>query len=809
MRLRLSTQFVVIIVLIEAAMLMLLVWNSVRLINSSHRELLDRSIQQETLLLTNALLPGLAADDRAMLLDTLSLLEKNKDVVYASVYGMDGKLLATIGRQHSGQSDGTHKGEHIGIMTNDVFAIDKDISLAGQHVGTLHVGYSLGAVRRITQNTRVQNTGIAIVALMLLITVTVLVGYYLIRRLKHLEAGARALSQGKLDYRIDITSRDEIADVAHSFNGMAQNLQEMQQALQEKHEALQREAGHLQTLLNGVDAVVFEAEPKTYKFNYVSKEAENLLGYPDKEWQQSNFFFNHVHPDESERLKKIIVGHSRLSSSYTFDIRMRNKENEYQWIRSINSVEPVEGSDESVIRGLLLDISEQKASEDRIVYLAEHDALTGLLNRRRFQEELEKYIALAKRYGHQGSLLFIDLDQFKYINDTLGHQGGDDYLIAVSQRLAKVLREIDVFGRLGGDEFGVILPQATEDEAQKVAAKLLDILSEQTQVTEGLTASISASIGITLFPRDGDLAGDLLAKADAAMYAAKADGRNGYRLYKEEDKQLLLMQDKIHWEDRIRRALKQNLFKLHFQPVINLGTGEITHHEVLLRMQDAASGELIMPGAFIDTAERFGLIREIDAWVLENTIRFLSDENLKDPSIKLAVNLSGRNFGSMELLKKVELWLQEYNADPTNLIFEVTETAAVDNLAIAKDFIISLQAIGCKFALDDFGVGFSSLHYLKHLPIDFIKIDGGFVRGLDSDVSDRIMVKAISDIAKGLGINAIAEFVEKESTVNILCELGVDLGQGYYLGRPKNELLRDKIGPVAKSAERRNVQIIK
>jgi diguanylate cyclase (GGDEF)-like protein len=564
---------------------------------------------------------------------------------------------------------------------------------------------------------------------------------------------------------------------------MAGNLAEMQSALYSEHNALERESGHLQTILNGVDAVVLEANPETCLFSYVSKEAGNLLDFEIKEWFQKDFWRNHIHPDDLDLFNKNLDRNKDAGSSFSLDYRLKKQSGEYVWVRSINNVEHNDQG-KPIIRGLLIDINEQKNAEGKIIYLAEHDALTGLLNRRRFQEELDKSIAFAQRFNHQSALLFIDLDQFKYINDSLGHQGGDEYLIAVSKCLAKAIRDVDIIGRLGGDEFGIILSNVSEEEVAQIAHKLLKTLSEEVLISQGLLTHISASIGATMFPAHGTVTSELLAKADAAMYAIKGQGRNGFHMYMDQDKQLLAMQEKIHWEDRIKRALKDDLFLFHYQPIIDMESREITHYEVLLRMYDKENDQLIMPGAFLETAERFGLIKEIDLWVLENAIRKLGAQHLDNQSIKLAVNLSGRNFGNKDLLKDLEKWFGEYKANPESLIFEVTETAAVENLAQARDFIESLRALGCKFALDDFGVGFSTLHYLKHLPVDYIKIDGSFVRKLHVEPRDRIFIKAICDIADGLGIYTIAEFVENETIDKILGDLGVDLGQGFYYGKP-------------------------
>lgn len=791
MRPRLSTKLIVSIVAVQAMMLLLLVWNSVRLIDESHTRLMEQSIEEETVLLVNALSPGLAAQDRALLMDTLSLLKSNKKLEYAVVYNRDNIRMASIGDMAMARSHNRGallQGQQPG---NNVYIVKRPIMLAGQSLGRLEAGFSLKLVQEIRSRTRMQNTLIALLALLSTMGITVLAGYYLKRRLQYLENGARALSNGNLDHRIPVVGNDEVADVSRSFNEMAQRLQKTRQDLKTEHGALLRETTYLNTLLNGVDAVVIETSSSNFQFNYVSNEAKNLLGFELKDWFEPEFFWERVHPDDRDWLCKRIKGEVEKNNSFIVDFRMILSDGKFIWVRGICSVDKVDG-DSIVIRGLLIDINEQKKTEEQIVYLADHDDLTGLMNRRRFQEELKKNIALAKRYNYIGGLLFIDLDQFKYVNDTMGHHRGDEYLISVASCLSSVLREVDVFARLGGDEFGVVIPRCDEQEIQDIAKKILQALAGRTQDSEELTAKLSASIGIVMFPKYGDEPGDLLAKADAAMYAVKAKGRNDFHVFRNTDQQLVKMQEKIRWEDRIHRALSEDLFLLHYQPVVDLRTGEIAHHEALLRMRDPDTDDLIFPNMFLETAERFGLIREIDLWVLENCIRTYNEQHLESNGASLAVNISGRNFGNKELLIKLEQWFKQYKVNPKYLIFEVTETAAVENIFQAKSFIKSLQELGCKFALDDFGVGFSSLHYLKHLPVDFIKIDGSFISGISHDENDRILVKAICDIAKGMGVSTVAEFVDSYKTLETVQALGVDFGQGYYLGRPQQKIEKIK-----------------
>lgn len=782
-RMRLSSRLIIGVVLIEALMLSILVWNSVRLINSSHAELLEQSTREQSLLLANSLAPGLAAHDRALLQDVLYLLRDKPNLDYAVVYDHSGRQLAALGTPPPEGAPRRHDRSYQDATEDGVFDIARPITVAGQHLGEVRVGYALSGVEQVTRHTQWQNTIIAAIELLLAASITVLLGWVMTRHLRRLESGARALQEGEFEHRIEIHTKDEIGDLARAFNQLAEHLDQTQHALRREHAALEREKRHLDTLLNSIDAVIWEAEPDSGRLTYVSREAEAMLGYPVSTWFDPEFRVKHVHPDDAAWVLREYRNRSRQAGSFSLDYRMFHSSGRAVWVRDLCTCET--NSDGTLaLRGLTLDVTVEKAAEDRILFLADHDPLTGLINRRRFQEELEHHIAYAQRYQHQGALLFIDLDQFKCINDSFGHQQGDEFLIQVAQRLNANLRQTDLLGRLGGDEFGILLPQANVEQAQRVAEALLAHLKDaELQVLGDHYARASASIGIAMLPDHGLTAGDLLAKADSAMYAAKDKGRNQFHLYSDQDTGLARMHAKIHWEERIQFALDHDRFTLHYQPVMDLQSGEVSHHEVLLRMIDE-DGSLITPGAFLEVAERFGMIREIDHWVLDRAIRTQGESRRAGAPTRMAVNLSGRHFGSNEILELVKRALAEHDADPSAIMFEVTETAAVENLAEAQVFIESLRRIGCKFALDDFGIGFSSFYYLKHLPVDYVKIDGSFVRNMDNDGADAIFVRTIADLARSLGIITVAECIERGEVVQLLRDLKVDMGQGYYLGRP-------------------------
>ncbi len=442
---------------------------------------------------------------------------------------------------------------------------------------------------------------------------------------------------------------------------------------------------------------------------------------------------------------------------------------------------PAEGT--PVILSVGMDITARKKAELRLAWLADHDPLTGLYNRRRFTQELNDAVAVARRYRRSGALLFVDLDQFKYINDTSGHLAGDRLLQRLGNLLPVILREIDVIGRLGGDEFAVILNQATVEEAIQVTRKILAHICEIEFQVDERVHKLSASIGIALFPEHGANIEDLLARADLAMYRVKESGRGGWHLLSSEDQSQRLMSERVFWKQRVEHALKDNRFLLYAQPILNIQDHTISHYEVLIRMRGDA-GEIIGPTQFIEVAERSGLIHSIDRMVMSEAIRYQALAREQGLRIILTVNLSAHAFNNPDLLSHLKQLLWETQIDPQQLIFEMTETAAVADMIAARRFMEAINDIGCHFALDDFGAGFSSFYYLKRLPFKFIKIDGSFISKLGERRDDQILVKAIGEIARGFGKKTIAEHVEDEQTFSLLAEYNIDYAQGYYIGQP-------------------------
>ncbi|MBA2475388.1 MAG: EAL domain-containing protein [Actinobacteria bacterium] len=428
------------------------------------------------------------------------------------------------------------------------------------------------------------------------------------------------------------------------------------------------------------------------------------------------------------------------------------------------------------------DVSERKRVEGQLQYLADHDALTGLYNRRRFEEEVLAHVDQAARYGTSGAILTLDLDDFKYVNDTFGHAAGDAVVRGVADLLRGNLRTSDLIARLGGDEFAVLLRQVDLAGARVVAEDLRERVRRFPLGTGGAPLRVTTSIGLTAVGDRQVTGQELLVEADVALYEAKEGGRDAVGVYAPGEGRRGGLQVSLPWVERIRGALEQGRFVLYEQPIVDLQTGRISQHELLLRMREE-DGTILAPEVFLPIAERFGLIGAIDRWVIGEAIRLCGEPRAID--LPFEINLSGRSLGDPELLEYIERQILAGAVDPASLVFEITETAAIANMDEAQRFAYRLAGLGCRFALDDFGAGFGSFSYLKYLPLDMLKIDGDFIAHLPESPIDQRMVRAMVEVARGLGLQTIAEFVGNADTVRLLRDYGVDYGQGFHLGRPR------------------------
>ncbi|HEY8583160.1 MAG TPA: PAS domain S-box protein [Capillimicrobium sp.] len=503
---------------------------------------------------------------------------------------------------------------------------------------------------------------------------------------------------------------------------------------------------------------------------YVNPAAARMLGYTPDELlgQPIHDLIHHAHPDGTPHPWRSCPMRTTLLHGETLRVT-----DDVLWRRDGTPL-PVEYTsapvlDDDQVTGavvVFVDVTERREVEERLRMFAERDALTGLVNRRRFEEVLAQRL---ERPGHGGgALLLLDLDHFKFVNDSFGHAAGDDLIRAIAGVLAERLRGEDVLARLGGDEFAVLLPKADAVEAAAVARRLV----AGVEVARPTGLQIGASVGVACFAPDAEsTAGDLLIAADIALYKAKETGRGRVELFTGQAGASLT------WIERLRSALEEDRFVLHAQPIVDLATGATVQEELLIRLVDEG-GAVVPPAQFLPTAESFAFVGEIDRWVVARGVAIAATGR------RVHINLSGRSVGSETLLAELAEALEQTGADPTNVVFELTETAAITNMTAARDFAAHLRRLGCQLALDDFGTGFGSFTYLRDLPTDYLKIDKQFVGNLAHSSADLRVVESIVGVAAAFGQRTIAEGVEDEATLQLLRGAGVDFAQGYHLGRP-------------------------
>ena len=509
--------------------------------------------------------------------------------------------------------------------------------------------------------------------------------------------------------------------------------------------------------------------------------AERMFGYTAAEAigeQAVTLLANHS-AESYERLLAAALGGERIDP---FETTLMHSDR--CLVEVSLSLSPMRSAPRDAVEGVSVsarDNTERKRLERQLRQLADHDALTGLFNRRRFDEELGRTMASTRRFEEPASVLLIDVDDFKYVNDTLGHAAGDEVLRSVAGMIQQRVRATDVLARVGGDEFALLLARAGADEAHKVAADLVQAARDHVLALGGGFVRVTVSVGAVAFDATAGTGENVLIAADRAMYDAKTQGRDRFVL--SAGVRTGSGRDPVPWEQRIRRALDEDGFQLYCQPILALDSGEISHYELLLRLCEP-DGTLIYPGAFLDVAERLGLIHAIDAWVVTQAITLVATM----PGVTFAVNVSGASMDDHDLPALVRRELRRTGADPSRLVFEITETATIARMDDARRFAEALTELGCQLAIDDFGTGFGSFFYLKHLPVEYLKIDGDFIANPRSR-TDELVIEAIVGMARGLGKRTIAEFVGDDETLAMLSALGVDFAQGFHVGRPFNVAL--------------------
>jgi diguanylate cyclase (GGDEF)-like protein/PAS domain S-box-containing protein len=581
------------------------------------------------------------------------------------------------------------------------------------------------------------------------------------------------------DYTIPV--RNEDGDITH-YAGYLLDITDRKQAEFE----LQQEKERAQITLHSIGDAVITTDVNG-QIEYLNPVAEKLTG-----WESDiarglplNRIFGHFDDASRAGIEKPVVQslQTGVSLRSSRDCVLRRHDGRSLSIQY--SISPLMSRGGEALGVVLVfhDVTENRSMARQLSYQATHDALTGLINRREFEARLQSALVSARNENERHALCYLDMDQFKIVNDTCSHSAGDKLLKDVAGILKDFLRESDVLARIGGDEFSILLKNCVLENAMEITENMLAMIRTINNDGLGLKFEVSASIGISVLDRDSESVTEVMRQADLACYAAKDHGRNRIHIYQTGDQELARRHSEMKWVSRLTEAIREERLVLYCQDIVpvNPDSGGRRHFEVLVRMKDEA-GELVMPDRFLPAAERYNLVTALDRWVIARSFAWYSASR---ESRIMAINLSGGSLTDDSFLSFVMDKFARHAVPPASVCFEITETAAIANLNYAIRFINELKQLGCRFALDDFGSGLSSFSYLKNLPVDYLKIDGSFIRDMDTDPVNAAMVNAICQLGKVMGIEIIAEFVENDAILKLLAGIGVDYAQGYGIARPR------------------------
>jgi diguanylate cyclase (GGDEF)-like protein/PAS domain S-box-containing protein len=660
---------------------------------------------------------------------------------------------------------------------NRYLEILQPISVDGGAVGVLYLRVSLNAV-----NTQLQHKLLAMIPVVLFaVSIAVLIGVLLSRHISHplLMLGKTAALVAENDnyaIRADKYSDDEVGQVVDSFNHMLTVIEHEDARLRESEEKFR--------LISESSKVgIFQMDSRG-QCTYSNEELASITGL-SSEQLLSQGWLSVVHPDDKRRVgEQINTLIQKTSQHIAIDCSLLRPNGTVKWITG--DIAPLRDADQQQIGflGTLSDISELKQAYDQLEHMAFYDTLTGLANRRLFRNRLEHMLNNIQRTNNSVALILIDVDHFKNVNDSMGHDSGDTLLTVIAERLKQCVRFTDTVARLGGDEFAVILPNVPDMlTVSTIAEKILQGLSKPTLIDDE-EVTVSASLGISVAPEDTNEAEVLIKNADMALYRAKDDGRNNFKFFTVEMNILLIAH--LNLVQQLRHAIDAQSFLLHFQPQIDLNSGQLVGFEALVRWQHAERG-LVSPLEFIPVAEETGLIIPLGRWILRaacQQMRALCDAKLVGSRTVMTVNLSLKQFEDTQLVRYIGEVLVECGLRPAQLELELTESMLMENLEKTLETLQNIKALGIGLSIDDFGTGYSSLSYLKRLPVNVIKVDRSFVMDIPGDTDDMEITAAVIAMAHKLRYKVVAEGIETEAQHRFLRESGCDYGQGYYFSRP-------------------------
>ena len=617
----------------------------------------------------------------------------------------------------------------------------------------------------------------------------------LTRPFESMVATAYALSRGDLEARFNQTKNDEFGYLSkffnHTLDKMVSQHEELQQTLRravQSESALVREKEMAEVTLHSIADGVIRMDEEA-RILYVNPVAQKLLDRTadDTIGVHSIEALHIVNESTEEELDPVAECLSlkraidKKDSAILITAHDQQIPVDYNLAPILDHKGQITGT-VMVIR----DVQEQRKLSRQLAYQAAHDGLTGLINRNEFNLQLKSLVEdLRGTSGKSHALGYIDLDHFKIVNDVGGHKAGDELLKQLSSTLKNHIRDTDIIARLGGDEFGLLLKYCSLAQAERLAYKICDVVHDFSFLWNGNSFQVSASIGIVPVTPETENVAELLSSADVACYTVKDGGGNHVHIYEQDDQDLSKRRGEMQWVSLIRQALNEHRFVLHCQRIQSL-TGfqqEDNFYEILVRMVDSA-GNIVLPMSFIPAAERYNLMSEVDRWVVVSTLKTISENRVALGGVSFSINLSGQSLCNPEFLTFLLSSFQEFQVSPDRICFEITETAAIRNISSAKEFITAVRQTGSRFLLDDFGTGVSSFGYLRNLDVDYIKIDGSFISGIDDPIN-RALVKSINEIGQSMGLKTVAEYVENDAILEVVRGMAINFAQGYGIEKPQ------------------------
>jgi len=726
-------------------------------------------------LIANRSVAAVMFDDANLAKENLVSLNNLPDLRSACVYTKRGQLFTSLDKQSATCPIVSHGLRNYFDKLN--LYVYQPMRLDDEIVGGIFLSSDLSAAfwREL------QFIGVVLIVLFVALSITFLLTAPLLNRvakpIAQLAKTAQKVSQ-EHDYSLRAAkhSNDEMGILVDAFNGMLDTVE-----IQNK--ALISVKNNFQALYDNNPTMVFNLDMQGQIIS-VNRFGARQLGLSVEELQGCSIF-NFAHPEDIGNCNQFFqICRNHPEQVHKLESRIICRNGNIIWARETARLV----KDENNRSHLLLvceDITETRRLSEKIAYQASHDELTGLVNRRQFDIHIQNLVLEAQANDSHHVLCYLDLDQFKIVNDTCGHLAGDELLRQLGEVLRQQVRRMDILARLGGDEFGILMSYCSLEQAIITGEKLRNAVCDFQFAWENRSFNIGVSIGIAPINRACGNAVDVLKEADAACYAAKEKGRNRVHIFSPDDEELTLRQGEMQWVEKIRQGIERDRFQLFGQLIVPIAASRGgLHFETLIRYRDDQD-KVIPPGAFLPAAERYNMASPLDRWVISRLFEHLATTpGFLDRLEMCSVNLSGLSLSDQAMLGFIDEQFRKWQIPTYKICFEITETAAISNLSYARQFIDSLRQKGCSFSLDDFGSGLSSFAYLKNLPVDYLKIDGLFVKDIMDDRVDLTMVKAINEVAHVMGKKTIAEFVENQSIFDLLQTLGVNYAQGYGIAKP-------------------------